>query len=95
MFCCHLSIEKALKAVVQSQTGRLPPRLHDLRMLLARTRLTPPSRLKTFIDRMAGLSVPLRYPGPLSGHSAGLRRRQVERTIETTEKVRQWRRQNC
>src|SRR5438105_2371175 len=95
MFCCHLSIEKALKAVLQNQTGVLPPRMHDLRVLLARTGLIPRLSLKRFIDRMTGLSVPTRYPGPLSQVLAGLRKRQVQRAIDATERVVEWCRQNC
>src|SRR5437764_5380494 len=85
MFCCHLSIEKALKAVLQNQLRVLPPRLHDLRVLLARTGLSPSAGLKRFINQMAGLSVPTRYPGPLSQAPVGLRKRQVERAIQMTE----------
>ncbi|MCL2003552.1 MAG: HEPN domain-containing protein [Oscillospiraceae bacterium] len=32
-FICHLIVEKALKAVVESVTGEAPPKIHDLRTL--------------------------------------------------------------
>ncbi len=95
MFCCHLTMEKALKAVLQHQTGSLPPRLHDLRVLLVRTGLVPPARLRQAIDRLAALSVPARYPGPLSTGGLGLRRGMVGRTIRHSGKVVQWCREQC
>lgn len=95
MFCCHLSIEKALKAILQNQTGVLPPRTHDLRSLLTRTALTAPSRLTRFVNQMAVLSVPTRYPGRLSHGPLSFRKPQVERSIGLTQKVIEWCRRNC
>jgi HEPN domain-containing protein len=95
VFCCHLAIEKALKAVLQHQHGTLPPRLHDLRALLARTGLTPPARLRRFVDQMAGLSVPTRYPGPLSTGPLGLRKAWVQQAVVHSEQVLAWCRQQC
>jgi HEPN domain-containing protein len=95
MFCCHLTVEKALKAVLQHQTGHLPPRLHDLRALLGRTRLAPPAGLKGSIDRLAGLSMAARYPAPLSSARLGLRRATVERTIRHGAKVVHWCCEQC
>jgi len=95
MFFCHLALEKTLKAVLQHQTGLLPAQSHDLRTLLARTGLTPPPRLIRFLDRMAGLSVPTRYPGPLSTTRLGFRKDRVERSIQQAEEVFAWCRRNC
>jgi HEPN domain-containing protein len=95
VFSCHLAIEKSLKAVLQHQHGILPPRLHDLRALLTRTGLKPSARLQRFIHQLGGLSVPTRYPGPLSTGPPGLRKTWVERALRQTGKVLEWRRQNC
>ena len=95
VFSCHLAIEKALKAVLQFQHGVLPPRLHDLRILLTRTGLKPPIRFERFVRQLGGLSVPTRYPGPLSTGPLGLRKKWVERALRQTEKVLEWSRQNC
>jgi HEPN domain-containing protein len=95
VFSCHLAVEKALKAILQHQHGVLPPRLHDLRVLLTRTGLKPPVRLERFIHQLSGLSVPTRYPGPLSTGPLGLRKAWVERALRQTEKVLEWSRQNC
>ena len=95
IFCCHLAMEKGLKAILQYQANVLPPRLHDLRMLLARTGLVPPARLRRFIDQMAGLSVPTRYPAPVTAGRLGLRRRFVERALVQSGKVLEWCRRNC
>ncbi|MDD5453822.1 MAG: HEPN domain-containing protein, partial [Candidatus Bipolaricaulis sp.] len=36
IFFSHLAVEKALKAKVQEETGKTPPRVHDLIVLLKR-----------------------------------------------------------
>ena len=30
VFMCHLSLEKALKGVLEERTGEMPPRIHSL-----------------------------------------------------------------
>lgn len=39
-FMCHQSIEKALKAIIQSITHEIPPKIPGLRMLCDRAGLT-------------------------------------------------------
>lgn len=95
MFCCHLAIEKALKAILQAQASVLPPKVHDLRLLLARTGLKPSARIQRFVNQMAAMSLPTRYPGPLSSGLAGIRKRQVQRALQMTKLVLEWCRQNC
>ncbi len=62
VFFAHLAVEKALKAKVQEATGRTPPRIHDLIVLLKRARLDPPPELRDFLGKLAGSSTATRYP---------------------------------
>ncbi|MFP4289776.1 MAG: HEPN domain-containing protein [Bacteroidales bacterium] len=39
LFLCHLSIEKAIKSHVAKDTGKLPPRVHNLSYLIEKTTL--------------------------------------------------------
>jgi len=65
IFFAHLAVEKALKATVQEETGRTPPRVHDLIVLLKRARLDPPPELRDFLGKLAGSSTATRYPADL------------------------------
>lgn len=62
VFMSHLAIEKALKARVQKETGRTPPRTHSLRYLLRMSGLEPPPDTLDFLSKLSDLSVPTRYP---------------------------------
>ena len=67
VFMCHLAVEKALKAKVQSETGRTPPRTHSLRHLLTLSRLEPPEEMLDFLSRLSEVSIPTRYPEDFAG----------------------------
>jgi len=65
VFLCHLAVEKAIKAVVQKKTARVPPMTHDLVLLLRQAGVQPPDELRAFIGQLSGLSIPTRYPDAL------------------------------
>lgn len=62
VFMCHLSIEKALKGLVERRTGGTPPRTHSLMQLLRMTGTAPPERVHRLLLRLSEVSVPTRYP---------------------------------
>ncbi len=66
IFLCHLALEKALKALVTEETGKLPPRTHNLIDLARRAKLTPSEKHRDFIGRLNDVSVVTRYPENLS-----------------------------
>lgn len=94
VFCCHLAMEKALKAILHKQTGVEPPRWHDLSLLLARTGLTQPPALKKFVDETSGISAPTRYPA-FAPSPLRFTKRLAERIVQSAEGVVKWCQQNC
>ena len=66
IFMCHLSIEKALKAVIYWKTKQIPSRTHDLVYLTKESGVTLPDDLLNFIGIINNASTATRYPEELS-----------------------------
>lgn len=64
LFCVHLSIEKLSKAlwVKENKNNNYPPRIHDVKYLLADTSFTPDSIQSLFIDSIQRYRIESRYP---------------------------------
>jgi len=66
VFCCHLALEKMLKAHMTAVTESFAPRTHDLIYLIKNARLVLPPPLLDFISKINNASIPTRYPEDLS-----------------------------
>ena len=62
IFMCHLSIEKALKAVVCANFHKVPPKTHDLFHLVRICALDIPQEHQPIVMHINEASVPTRYP---------------------------------
>ena len=65
VFMCHLSIEKALKALYMKVLEENPPKTHSLVYLAHRTKLKLPLQFREFLESLDEVSVPTRYPDEL------------------------------
>ena len=65
VFMCHLSIEKALKALYTKKHGKNPPKTHNLVYLAQNIHLGLPEQIKEFLEMLDDVSVPTRYPEEL------------------------------
>jgi HEPN domain-containing protein len=65
VFMCHLSIEKALKALYQYKLGQLPPKTHSLVYLLQSVGLKPLEAIGRFIIKLNESNIATRYPEDL------------------------------
>lgn len=90
VFFCHLSIEKALKAVYVHKFKEDPPRTHNLTMLLNEIDVRPPKHLLKLIDRLATASVPTRYPEDLRWISEKYTKANTPEIVKTTRMVVSW-----
>ncbi|SFR04309.1 HEPN domain-containing protein [Desulfoscipio geothermicus] len=65
VYMCHLAIEKALKALVNASTGKIPPKIHNLirLMQLASAELT--KEQKEFLATINTAAITTRYPEEL------------------------------
>lgn len=65
VFMCHLSIEKALKALYAKKLGKNPSKTHNLVYLAQNIHLDLPEQIKEFLEMLDDVSVPTRYPEEL------------------------------
>ena len=63
-FFCHLLVEKALKAVISSQTNEVPPKIHNLITLADRSGVLPDlsEAQLNFLEKLNPLQIEARYP---------------------------------
>jgi len=63
-FICHLVVEKSLKAVIASQTNKLPPKIHDLNKLADRGNILNDlsETQRSFLDQINNYYIEARYP---------------------------------
>lgn len=94
IFMCHLSIEKMFKAIVNEETGVLPPKTHDLVYLLSLAKLKPPQHLLDFIGKITGASIVTRYPKELSKLIEAYPEDVAKEYLEGTKEVLQWLRED-
>ncbi len=66
VFMCHMAVEKALKALLIKKTGDVPPKTHNLLLLLANSGEQPPQTIGVFISKLNEANVATRYPQELS-----------------------------
>jgi HEPN domain-containing protein len=66
VFMCHLSIEKALKALYYEKKRRMPPKSHNLIFFLNKIGIRPPEREGRFIAKITEASIPTRCPDDLA-----------------------------
>ena len=66
VFMCHLSIEKALKALYVRNLEKNPPKVHSLVYLAKSININLSRQVKEFIEKLNKVSVPTRYPEELS-----------------------------
>ena len=65
LFMCHLSVEKALKALYEYRLREVPPKTHNLLFLLGKIGIDPPQEIEKLPIRLNTLGVATRYPNDL------------------------------
>ncbi len=66
IFMCHLAVEKALKSLIIEQTGKLPPKIHNLVRLMKQGNIRLTYDQVKFVTRLSLAGVVTRYPEDLS-----------------------------
>lgn len=63
-FFCHLVVEKALKALFESNNNEIPPYTHNLRLLAEQSGIYEKlsEKQKEFIEKLQPLNIQARYP---------------------------------
>lgn len=86
VFMCHLSLEKALKALYTKILNALPPKTHNLVYLTEKISLELPDDMVEFVDMLNLESVATRYPEDIQ---QSLKLYTKERTIQIIEKSKE------
>ena len=93
-FLCHLTAEKALKAIISSD-GTTPLKIHTLARLaeLAGVKDTLTSEQKTLLDELHPLNIEARYSSYKDKIAEILNQEYCKRLIERTEAFLTWTKQ--
>ena len=91
-FMCHQSVEKALKATYAEITQEVPPKIHNLNILLEKTQLVDKisEENKDLIRELNPLNVEARYPEYKDKIWQTLSKEYCEKIIERTVDLLCW-----
>jgi len=90
VFLCHLSLEKMLKAKIQQESGKTPPKTHNLRYLLDLSGLEADEETAEFISKLSGVSIPARYPQNFDEVLQAYDKDAAERYLTRTKEIFKW-----
>lgn len=87
LFFAHLTLEKALKALVCRKTGDLAPRIHNLVRLCEAAGLEPDPELTAFLGVVNTFNIEGRYPEILAPAPS---REEAEKHLAKVEETYKW-----
>jgi len=90
VFMCHLSLEKALKALYTQNLNEEPPRTHNLIFLVEKIGLKPPANLFDAIFSLNRASVPTRYPDDLKRMLKDYGHEKTEEILDKSKEILKW-----
>ena len=90
VFMCHLSIEKALKALYTSKLGKNPSKTHSLVYLAQSIHLDLPEQTKEFLETLDDVSVPTRYPEELEKMIKEYSEDRTKNILDKSRKAFRW-----
>ena len=90
VFMCHLSIEKALKGLVQHKLNEEPKKVHNLIYLINKIGITPPENIGRFLVRLNEGSVVTRYPEDLAQLGKNFTRRVAQDIMANSKEALKW-----
>lgn len=95
VFMLHLSTEKALKGLCQKKLSEVPPKIHNLVLLLSRTGLVAPESVNTFLAELNSAHVATRYPDDLAKLQKGFTRQVTRDLLTRGKEALEWIRKQC
>ncbi|MFH1338484.1 MAG: HEPN domain-containing protein [Candidatus Omnitrophota bacterium] len=90
IFMCHLSIEKALKAIYTKKLKEVPLKTRNLLYLVEKIKLKLPEALYDFIFNLNRVSIPTRYPDDLQRMLKDYNEIKVKGILIKSEEVLKW-----
>lgn len=90
LFFGHLYLEKLLKALVVSRTGRHAPRTHNLLFLAERASLSVSPQQHEVLLRVTAYNIDTRYPDDVEATQRRYTRAYTEKELHLIEEISQW-----
>ena len=90
VFMCHLSIEKALKALYAKKLAKNPSKTHSLVYLAQSIQLDLPEQTKEFLEILDDVSVPTRYPEELEKLIKEYSKDRTKNILDNSRKALGW-----
>ena len=89
-FMCHLALEKILKAKIQKDTGKVPPKTHDLKHLAGLSGIHFEKESEEFLAELSNLNVITRYPADFQQMLQDFSQQRAEKILKNTKEIFQW-----
>lgn len=91
-FMCHQAIEKIVKAHYQQEVNQLPPKTHNIILLMQQTHLYDhlSAEQKTFIEILQPLNIEARYPDYRDRILSALNADKCKSILHNTRGLHQW-----
>ena len=90
IFMAHLSIEKSLKGIYATRTGREAPKVHNLILLIETAGLEMPADLYDFIVEINRMSIVTRFPDDLTRMNREYNRKMIDGIMKKSREVLKW-----
>jgi len=90
IFICHLSLEKALKALYIERLAKLPPKIHNLVYIIEEMDLDVKSEDDAYLDLINDVSVLVRYPQDLKTLLGHYGETDTKEILEGADRVIKW-----
>jgi HEPN domain-containing protein len=83
-------MEKALKGIYAQALDKLPPKTHNLVLLVEKIKLDLPEELYDSIFKLNGVSVPTRYPEDIGRLKKEFSRQKTEMLFQSSRELLKW-----
>ncbi|OPX28409.1 MAG: DNA-binding protein [Candidatus Omnitrophica bacterium 4484_171] len=90
VFMCHLSVEKALKALYVKNLLKNPPKVHNLIYLVQNVNLKLPLPMRDFLENLNEVSIPTRYPAELEKLLKEYGKERTRAIFDKSKEVLEW-----
>ncbi len=90
IFMCHLTIEKALKALYIKIFNSVPPKTHNLNYFIEKLNLELNQDDYSFIFKLNDASLPTRYPEDIKRLISFYTKSRTELILTNSNKIFQW-----
>lgn len=90
VFMCHMCLEKALKALYQEKKDEVPPKTHNLILLLTKLDIKPGKDIVKTLTLLSEANISTRYPESLEVLQRNYTETVTKELLAKSEEVLEW-----